>query len=47
MRAPAVPPAGIAHHLSLPLELEIASPAPKSPPINEPSLQSFISFFSV
>ena len=43
MRAPAVPPNGTAQNLSLPLDEERAKPAPRRPPMNEPSLQSLVS----
>ena len=39
IRAPAVPPAGTAHHLSFPLVADIVMPAPSKPPIMLPSLQ--------
>ena len=45
IRAPAVPPAGTAQNLSFPLDEESAIPAPRIPPINEPSLQSLSSIF--
>ena len=37
--APVTIPVGIAHQLSLPLEIEAAMPPPINPPASEPSLQ--------
>ena len=45
MSAPAVPPRGTAQNLSFPREEVSAIPAPRIPPINEPSLQSLVSIF--
>ena len=47
MSAPAVPPAGTAQNRSFPLEEDNAIPAPRIPPITDPSLQSLSSIFSV